>query len=105
MKQTDMILLKKGIISLASKYGPIGVRGLYYQSVCANLVEKTEKDYSRLQRIVKDLRIDGSIDWDLITDCSRNVQTTGTWDSITDILYSATHQFKLDAWANQEYRI
>ena len=105
MKQSQLKTLKGEIINLAKEFGPIGVRGLYYQAVCAGVLDKTESDYNLLQRQVTQLRISGDIGWDLITDCSRNVQTVSTWDNIQEIIDTATRQFKLDIWKDQECRV
>ncbi len=105
MTKQETKTLNDGLVELVKEYGPIGVRGLYYRAVCAGLVEKTEKEYGKVQRALATLRISGDIDWDMITDCSRNVQSVAVWDNINDIVSSAVQQFKLDTWKNQEYRI
>jgi len=40
--------LKVGLIGLAKEFGPIGVRGLFYQAVVAGIIEKTEQGYDRV---------------------------------------------------------
>ena len=105
MKQSELKTLDTEIIRLATNFGPIGVRGLYYQAVCAGVMEKTDKGYDLLQRRLAMLRMGGQVDWDLITDCSRNVQSVSTWNSMEDIITSAKKQFKMDTWITQPCRV
>ena len=97
--------LRASVIALAEKFGPIGVRGLFYQCVVADLVEKTERAYDQVQRLVKDARLDGSLAWELITDESRSCQKVGTFDDVGDLLKSALDCFHLDPWRDQARRV
>ncbi len=105
VNKTESKRLKDGLIGLVKEYGPIGVRGLYYRAVCAGLVHKTEKEYGKVQRALKDLRISGDIEWDMITDCSRNVQSVNVWDNVKDVIDCAVEQIRLDTWLSQQYQV
>jgi hypothetical protein len=105
LTQAELTALRSGIIQLALQFGPIGVRGLFYQCVVAGLVEKTEQAYDRVQRMVKDARLAGDLDWDRITDESRACQRVGTFSGIEDLLSTALACFHLDPWANQPCRV
>ena len=105
MKQTELKALDENIITLAKEYGPIGVRGLFYKAETAGFVEKTDAACDLVERRTKMLRIDGRLDWDLIIDVSREVKSVSTWDSPDELIRAAHRQFKLDLWANQEYRV
>ena len=105
VNKTESKRLKDGLIGLVKEYGPIGVRGLYYRAVCAGFVNKTEKEYGKVQRALKDLRISGDIEWDMITDCSRNVQSVNVWDNVKDVIDCAVEQIRLDTWLSQQYQV
>jgi hypothetical protein len=94
-----------GLISLARQFGPIGVRGLFYQAVVGGSVEKTEHDYDRVQRLLKEIRLSGELDWDLIVDPSRACERVATWESPSALLRAAAVQFRLDPWRYQPCQI
>lgn len=45
------------------------------------------------------------IDWDSITDRTRNLETTSFWKSPADILRASAKCFKVDKWKDQETRV
>src|ERR1035437_4294822 len=105
MKQTELKTLDERIISLAKENGPTDVRSLFYDAVKAKYVEKTEEACSLIERRLKMLRLDGKVDWDLIIDVGRQVEDVSTWDNADELIHGAYKQFKLDLWADQEYRV
>jgi hypothetical protein len=45
------------------------------------------------------------IDWDAITDRTRNLRSLSHWDTPGDIIHSAAKSYHIDRWKNQDYRI
>lgn len=105
LSNTALAELRANVIALAEEFGPIGVRGLFYQCVVAGLVEKTERAYDQVQRLVKDARLDGGLDWELITDESRTCQRVGTFSDVASLLTTALNCFRLDPWRDQPCRV
>jgi hypothetical protein len=81
------------------------LRQLYYQFVSRDLLRNTQKEYKRLGSIINDARLAGLIDWDRITDRTRNLQSLSHWDSPGDIVHACAKQFRFDKWAAQPLRI
>lgn len=81
------------------------LRQLYYQFVSRDLIPNNQKSYKRLGDIVSKARMAGLIDWDSITDRTRNVRSLSTWGDPADIAEACARQFRHDLWASQPYRV
>ena len=80
------------------------LRQLYYQFVSRDLIPNNMKAYKNLGSIVNDARMAGLIDWDHITDRTRELRKLAHWTSGSDLLGSAAEQFRMDLWEGQRYR-
>jgi hypothetical protein len=80
------------------------LRQLYYQFVARDLIENTLRSYKRLGGILNDARLAGEVDWDAITDRTRNLQRNSHWDSPAEIVAACGKQFEIDKWADQAVR-
>lgn len=78
------------------------LRQLYYQLVTKNAITNEEKSYKRLSSIVTDARMSGRMDWDAIEDRGRQPDVPSEWDSISSLVDSAVHAFRLPRWEGQE---
>ena len=76
--------------AIIDEYGAQGfdltLRQLYYQFVARGLLANSQESYKRLGSVVSDARLAGAIDWDRITDRTRNLAALSHWDSSKDIL-------------------
>lgn len=81
------------------------LRQLYYQFVARGLIPNNQKSYKRLGDIVNKARLAGLMDWDYITDRTRNLQSVGHWSSPGSIIRSAANSFALDKWVRQPVRV
>lgn len=81
------------------------LRQLYYQFVSRALIANEQKEYKRLGAIISDARLAGLIDWNAITDRTRNLK--GMYHNIDpgDAIQDALDQFMLDKWINQPYHV
>jgi len=80
------------------------LRQLYYQFVARALIPNNIRSYKRIGSIINDGRLAGLIDWDAIEDRTREVRMVSHWERPSDIIESAAQSFRLDKWADQEYR-
>lgn len=80
------------------------LRQLYYQFVARDIIKNTMKEYKRLGSIINDARLGGLIDWDSITDRTRNLRWNSHWDSPQDVLRGAARGYRIDKWFFQPYR-
>lgn len=77
------------------------LRQCYYQLVARGIIENTAKSYKRIQNLMSEARLAGLIDWNAITDRTRNLRTFNTWENPADIIRSAAYSYKLDLWERQ----
>lgn len=78
------------------------LRQLYYQFVARGLIANKDTEYKRLGNIVNEARLAGLIDWDHITDRTRNLRQNAHWDSPKEIVESAARQYQIDKWQSQD---
>jgi hypothetical protein len=81
------------------------LRQLYYQFVARGLIPNKDTEYKKLGDTIADGRLLGLIDWEAITDRTRNLRSNSHWDSPADIIKSAASSFAYDKWEDQDYRI
>jgi hypothetical protein len=81
------------------------LRQLYYQFVSRDLLANTQEEYKRLGSVINDGRLAGLIDWDRITDRTRNLHSLAHWKDPAEIVGACANQFRVDKWATQEIRI
>jgi hypothetical protein len=84
------------------------LRQLYYQGVTANIFPNSERSYKRLGDAVSDGRMVGLIDWDHLTDRTRNAGGTSSFTSefpsMQAVMDTAKHYFTHDLWEGQEFQ-
>jgi hypothetical protein len=101
----EMIQHALDIIDEYQKQGyDLTLRQLYYQFVSRDLLVNKDSEYKRLGSVINDARMAGLIDWNSITDRTRNLRSNSHWDSAQDIISTCSKQFALDKWSNQNYR-
>jgi hypothetical protein len=94
---------------IIEEYMPQGfrltLRQLYYQFVARGLLKNKVTEYKRLGSIINDARLAGQIDWEVIEDRTRNLQSPSVWSSPGNIIDACASSFNLDKWHGQERRI
>ena len=86
-KSLEVIAAANRIIEEYAAQGfSLTLRQLYYQFVARDLLPNTKRSYKRLGEIINDARLAGLVDWDQITDRTRNVRSNGHWSSPSDII-------------------
>jgi len=93
------------IEAYAAKGFDLTLRQLYYQFVARDLIPNQQKEYDKLGIIINRARLAGMIDWETITDRTRNVEANSHWNNPGSIIRSAAYSFMLDRWATQPNRI
>ncbi len=102
----EQILMADKIIREYAKEGfTLTLRQLYYQFVSRDLIPNTFREYRKLGNSINDGRIAGLIDWDMIEDRTRGIESVSHWDNPSSIIRSAASSFRIDKWENQPYRV
>lgn len=81
------------------------LRQLYYQFVARDIIPNNERSYKRMGTIVNNGRLAGLIDWDHITDRTREEDSNSHWSGPGELLEGAISQYAIDKWQKQPYRI
>lgn len=81
------------------------LRQLYYQFVARGLIANKIQEYKRLGAIVNDARLAGLIDWNHLTDRTRNLEALPHWATPGSIVEECARSFRIDKWATQKVRI
>ncbi|WP_251611986.1 hypothetical protein [Pumilibacter muris] len=78
------------------------LRQLYYQLVARDIIPNNQRSYDNIGALVNNGRLAGLIDWYSISDRTRNLRQRAHWDSPSEIISAAAHQFQIDKWEGQE---
>lgn len=72
-KQIERSGQVKKIVHNLTEYWPLTLRQIYYQLVAKNLIKNTKSQYTMLSTLIKQMRLDGLLPWDVIEDRTRKV--------------------------------
>lgn len=101
-KSLDLIELINSVIDEYSAQGyELTLRQAYYQLVARGYIENNERSYKNIGSLINDGRLAGLIDWNSITDRTRNLRNRSHWDRPQDVIYSAKYSYLLDKWEGQ----
>lgn len=101
-KSLDLIELINSVIDEYSAQGyELTLRQAYYQLVARGYIENNERSYKNIGSLINDGRLAGLIDWNSITDRTRNLWNRAHWDQPQDMIYSAKYSYLLDKWEGQ----
>jgi len=93
------------ITEYAAQGYDLTLRQLYYQFVSRDLIPNRQSEYKRLGSIINDARLAGLVDWEAITDRTRNLKELAHWEGPSDIVAACASQFRIDKWATQPVRV
>jgi hypothetical protein len=80
-------VIRDAIRAIFAADHPQTVRQVFYQLVARGVIEKTEAEYQgTVIRFLSEMRLDGRIPWEWITDESRRTRRTRTFDNVADAL-------------------
>jgi hypothetical protein len=80
---------------------PQTVRQVFYQLVTRGIIEKSEAEYqTTVIRLLTEMRLNGQVKWEWITDTSRSAKITQTFESISDALAETAKFYRRSALRN-----
>lgn len=77
------------------------LRQTYYQLVARGFIENSEKSYKRIGDLINNARLAGLIDWNAITDRTRELRGGNCNVPPAEIIKDNARFFSLDKWTNQ----
>ncbi len=81
------------------------LRQLFYQFVSRDYLPNTGKSYDNLGVTINAARLAGLVDWNHITDRTRELESLPYWDSPSEIIESCADEFQVNMWEEQAYYI
>lgn len=101
-KSLELIALVNQVISEYATQGyELTLRQAYYQLVARGYIPNNEKSYKNIGSLINDGRLAGLIDWNSITDRTRNLRGNSHWSTPSSVIESAKYSYMLDKWNGQ----
>jgi len=98
-------LVNQTIYTYKAQGYSLTLRQVYYQMVASDYIPNNDKEYKKLGDLINNARLAGLIDWSAIEDRTRKLRSISHWDSPSDLMISVAHQYAIDKWAGQDYRV
>lgn len=93
------------IVSIVEKFRRINCRGVFYQLVKLNAVEKIEGNSKLTERRLLKLRREGRIPYDRIVDESRIVYGTSRYGGLSELAEDAAALYRRDYWIHSDVAV
>lgn len=105
--QAEMTERRQALVNLAEEHGPCSVRHLFYRATVEGVpgITKDDSGYSKVQRLVLELRRDGLIDYNLVVDGTRWMRKPATYDSVEDALLATAILYRRNLWVDSPFRV
>jgi hypothetical protein len=103
--KTEMAERYEALIDIVTGAAPTGVRFCYYRAVSQGIVPKTNNGYVLVQRALMHLRETGIIPWESITDSSRWMRRSDTWDGVDGLLRDLSKSYRRPLWDEADGRV
>ncbi|MFD2839349.1 hypothetical protein ACFSYH_02025 [Populibacterium corticicola] len=81
------------------------LRQLYYQFVARDYLPNNQRSYKNLGAVIDRARKAGLLDWDYITDRTRNLSGLYTYTDPSDLIEQSVNDYHVDLWQHQDQRI
>lgn len=105
-KSLELIELVNQVVKEYDAQGyNLTLRQVYYQLVARGYIENNERSYKNVGSLINDGRLAGLIDWNSITDRTRNLRGNSHWDTPADVINSAMYSYLLDKWEGQPHYV
>lgn len=100
--KADMDRLRRIIVEAVEADAPMTVRQVFYRLVVLDAIDKTERGYSVVVRLLTNMRRSGELDFDLIADNTRWMRKPRTFSSMESLLNDAQHTYRRAIWDGQK---
>ena len=101
-KSLELIELINQVVDEYSSQGyELTLRQTYYQLVARGYIPNNERSYKNIGNLINDGRLAGLIDWQSITDRTRNLRKNSHWTTPSSVIESAMYSYMLDKWEGQ----
>jgi hypothetical protein len=103
---TKTIALRDAVLKVFASFdGSMSTRQLFYQLVSRGAVSNTPAAYGTVQRVLVDMRRDGSVPYSRVVDRTRSKHQRPGWDGVDDIMAGVAEQYRRDLWSSQSTHV
>lgn len=95
-------LINQVVDEYAAQGFELTLRQAYYQLVARGYIPNNERSYKNIGSLINDGRLAGLIDWDSITDRTRNLRGNSHWSKPQEVIASARYSYNLNKWSGQK---
>jgi hypothetical protein len=98
-----MDAIREAIIKTLGEHAPQTVRQVFYALTVRGVIEKTEAEYKQtVVRLLDEMRWDGDVDWDDISDASRWVHKPRSYHGVEDAITQTARFYRRNLWADND---
>jgi len=84
------------VLEALQAYWPLTLRQVYYQLVAGQVIENSQKEYSKLSRILTKGRLSGQVPWEALEDRARDRLESAGWQDQDHFVQQEMSQFLCD---------
>ena len=105
-KASRTVELETAIVRIVDERHPITVRGVCYALFTAgHIPSMAVGETAKVSRVMTDMRESGALDWKLIVDGTRLVDSIAQWSDPSEIIHAAVRGYRRDNWQEQPVNI
>lgn len=83
IRQADQVI---EVVNELKDYWPLTLRQIYYRLVALGYIENVRSKYNDLSKLIKHMRLDELLSWDVLEDRTRRVSDKRGWEDHQDFL-------------------
>ena len=101
--KTEMQNIRDGIYAVLADLNPMSDRQVFYQMTSRGYVDKNEAQYKgTVCRLLTEMRLDGTIPYEWITDSTRWMIKPDTYDSMQEALQLTAETYRRALWSRSD---
>lgn len=98
----EMRRIRDAIYAFCFKQKPVGVRQTAYNISTLGLIAKTEQEFKQIGRLMGEMREDGSLPFDWVTDNSRWMRKPRTYSGLAELMQNTAALYRRDLWRSMD---
>jgi hypothetical protein len=99
--KAEIRALKDVLLEIGEEHQPFTVRNMFYLTHSYGYIDKEERDYRKVQRLLGILREDGEMPFEWVVDNTRWMRKNASYSSAEHALRVCVQQFRRDLWEDQ----
>jgi hypothetical protein len=97
--------IREGLYAICEEYQPLTVRNAFYRAVARGLIDKTEKQYDTVQRLLVEMRRANRLPYGWITDSTRLQRKPNSHSNLEAALEDSRLTYRRALWRDQDVNV